>query len=169
MENKLQDPKKLKLNDAKVVFYTGPEDEKAEEYGTSITIALTPEQKKLIEAFCKTNNVGKNGDPSRGVANIKQYTNEETGTTTDQYTIKFNEYTKFAGLNGLDQKDLGFNAVVDVIAKAYDYNKFGGGTAISASAIVVKQGAAGNNDADLAELLEDLGDEEPSDSQVVPF
>ena len=31
MENKLQDPKKIKLNDAKVVFYTGPEDEKAAE------------------------------------------------------------------------------------------------------------------------------------------
>ena len=37
------DPAKLKLNGVKVVFYTGPEDEKAKEFGTSITIALDPE------------------------------------------------------------------------------------------------------------------------------
>lgn len=171
MENKLQDPKKIKINDAKVVFYTGPNDEKAAEYGTSLTIALTPVQKKQIEDFCKLNNVGKNGDAKRGIANIKQYTNEETGETTDQYTIKFNEHTKFAGLNGLSQNDLGYNAVVNIIANCYDYTKFGGGTAISASAIVVKQGAASNNDADLEELLNDLGEEAVAEdtSSPVPF
>lgn len=169
MENKLQDPKKIKLSGAKVVFYTSPEDEKAAEYGTSITIAVTPEQKKQIQAFCKENNVGKNGDPNRGVANIKEYTNEETGVTTEQFTIKFNEHTKFAGINGLSQSDLGYGAEVNVIANAYDYTKFGGGTAISASAIVVTKGSASSNDADLEELLDDLGDTEASDESVVPF
>ena len=170
MQNKLQDPKKIKLTGAKVVFYTGPEDEKAKEFGTSITIALTPEQKKQIEEFCKTNNVGKNGDANRGVANIKQYTNEDTGDTTDQYTLKFNEHTKFAGLNGLSQNNLGYGAEVNVVANAYDYTKFGGGTAVSASAIVVTKGAASSNDADLEELLDDLG-ETPTetDDSVVPF
>ena len=117
------------------------------------------------------NNVGKNGDAKRGIANVKQYTNEETGETTDQYTIKFNEHTKFAGLNGLSQNDLGYNAVVNIIANCYDYTKFGGGTAISASAIVVKQGAASNNDADLEELLNDLGEEAVAEdtSSPVPF
>lgn len=166
----LQDPKKIKLTDAKVVFYTGPEDEKAEEFGTSITIALTPEQKKQVEDFCKANNVGKNGDANRGVANIKQYTNEETGDTTDQYTLKFNEHTQFAGLNGLGQKDLGYGATVNVIANAYDYVKFGGGTAVSASAIVVKQGASSSNSADLEELLDELGENPQEDnSEPVPF
>lgn len=170
MENKLQDPKKIKITDAKVVFYTGPEDEKAAEFGTSITIALTPAQKKQVEDFCKLNNVGKNGDPKRGVANIKQYTNDETGDTTDQFSIKFNEHTQFAGINGLGQNDLGYNAVVNVIANCYDYTKFGGGTAISASAIVVKQGAASNNAADLEELLNDLGGEAAlEDTETVPF
>lgn len=169
MENKLQDPKKIKLTGAKVVFYTGPEDEKAAEFGTSITIALTAEQKKQVEDFCKTNNVGKNGDPKRGVANIKQYTNEETGDTTDQYTLKFNEHTQFAGLNGLGQNNLGYGAEVNVIANAYDYTKFGGGTAVSASAIVVTKGAASSNDADLEELLDDLGEEPATDESVVPF
>lgn len=167
----LQDPKKLKLTDAKVVFYTGPDDEKAAEFGTSITIALTPEQKKQIEDFVKTNNVGKNGDPKRGVANIKQYTHEETGETTDQFTVKFNDGTQFAGLNGLGQDNIGYGAVINLIANAYDYTKFGGGTAISASAVVVKQGAASSNDADLEELLDDLGEssENAQDTESVPF
>lgn len=167
----LQDPKKIKINGAKVVFYTGPEDEKAKEFGTSITIALTDESKKALEEFCKTNNVGKNGDPNRGVANIKQYTNEETGATTDQFSLKFNDHTAFAGLNGLSQKDLGYGAEVNVIANAYDYTKFGGGTAISASAIVVTKGAASSNQGDLDELLEDLGETvtEETDASVVPF
>ena len=169
MESKLQDPKKLKLKEAKVVFYTSPEDEKAKEFGTSITIALTPEQKKQVEEFVKTNNIGKNGDPNRGVANIKQYTNEETGDTTDQFTIKFNEHTKFAGVNGLGQKDLGYNAEVNVIANAYDYTKFGGGTAMSASAIVVTRGSASSSDADLEELLDDLGEDVTEEESVVPF
>lgn len=168
MENKLQDPKKIKLTGAKVVFYTGPEDEKASEFGTSITVALTEAQKKQIQEFCKTNNVGKNGDANRGTANIKQYTNEETGETTDQFTIKFNEHTQFAGLNGLGQNNLGYGATVNVIANTYDYTKFGGGTAISASAIVVTAGASSSNAADLEELLDDLGEEQTEES-VVPF
>ena len=163
----MQDPKKLKLTNAKVVFYTGPEDEKAQEFGTSITIALTDEQKKQIQAFVKENDVGKNGDPNKGVANIKEYTNDKTGDTTEQFTIKFNDNTQFAGKDGLGQKDLGYGAEVNVIAKAYEYTKFGGGVAMSASAIVVTKGAASSNDADLEELLDDLGDE-PETSDL-PF
>lgn len=163
----LSDPAKLKINNAKVVFYTGPEDEKAAEFGTSVTIALDAETKKQVEEFCKTNNVGKNGDPNKGKANIKQYTNEETGVTTDQFSIKFNEHTQFAGLNGLTQDDLGYGATINLIAKAYEYKKFGGGVAISASAIVVTKGAASNNDGDLAELMEDLGDQ--AETSEVPF
>lgn len=163
------DPKKLKLNGAKVVFYTGPEDEKAKEFGTSVTIALDADSKKMIEEFCKVNEVGKNGDPKKGVANIKQYTNEETGVTTDQFTVKFNEHTQFAGLNGLGQGDLGYGATINLIAKAYEYTKFGGGVAISASAIVVTKGAASNNDADLEELMDDLGETADVDAGDVPF
>lgn len=163
------DPKKLKLNGAKVVFYTSPEDEKAKEFGTSVTIALDADSKKMIEEFCKANEVGKNGDPKKGVANIKQYTNEETGVTTDQFTVKFNEHTQFAGLNGLGQKDLGYGATINLIAKAYEYSKFGGGVAISASAIVVTKGAASNNDADLEELMDDLGETADVEDTSVPF
>lgn len=167
----MQDPKKLKLTDAKVVFYTGPEDEKAAEFGTSITIALDAEKKKLVEDFVKENNVGKNGDPNKGKANIKEYTNDKTGETTEQFSIKFNNGTQFAGKDGLGQKDLGYGATVNIIAKAYEYTKFGGGVAISASAIVVTKGAASSNDADLEELLDDLGDApvENVEAEEIPF
>lgn len=168
--NNLQDPKKLKLNGCKVVFYTGPEDEKAKEYGTSITIQLDPEQKKIAEDFYKENNVGKNGDPNKGKAPIKPYTNEETGVTTEQLTIKFNDKTQWAGLNGLGQKDMGFSAVVNLIANAFEYSKFGGGVGVKASAIVVTKGAIGNNDEDLNELLGELGEDATEDDvAVVPF
>lgn len=171
MQNKLQDPKKLKLNNLKVVFYTGPEDEKAKEFGTSITVDVTDAAtRKALEDFVKENNIGKKGDPKCGVANIKEYTNEKTGETTQQFTIKFNEHTQFAGKNGLGQSDLGYGAVINLIAKAYEYTKFGGGIAMNASAVVVLSGSSSGNDADLEELLDDLGDEDTTDeASVVPF
>lgn len=166
----LQDPKKIKFNGAKVIFHTGPEDEKAKEFGTSVTIELTPDMKAELEKFAKENDLGKNGDPNKGKANIKQYTNEETGVTTDQFSIKYNDKTQFAGLNGLSQKDLGYGATINLIANAYEYKKFGGGVAMSASAIVVTKGSASSNDSDLAELMDDLGAEvTEDDASVVPF
>lgn len=166
----LQDPKKIKINNAKVIFHTGPEDEKAKEFGTSITIELTPDSKKSLEDFAKENNLGKNGDPNKGKANIKQYTNEETGVTTDQFSVKYNEHTQIAGINGLSAKDLGYGATVSLIANAYEYKKFGGGVAMSASAIVVTKGSASSADADMSELMEDLGDEvTEEEAPVTPF
>ena len=166
---KLQDPKKLKLSGCKVVFYTGPDDPKAEEFGTSVTIALDAEQKKAVQDFYKENNVGKNGDPKKGTANIKEYTNEETGVTTEQWTVKFGDKTQWAGLNGLSQNDMGYGATINLIAGAFDYSRFGGGVGVKANAIVLTKGAASNNDGDLAELMEDLGEEVEDDTESVPF
>lgn len=162
----MEDPKKIKLS-GKVIFYSGPDDPKAEEFGTSITLALDNKNQEAIKEFCKTNNVGKNSDPNRGTANLKTYTNDKTGETTIQYTVKFNDHTQFGGLNGLGQNDIGYGAEVYLIAKAYEYNKFGGGTAISATAVFVTKAAANNNDADLAELMSDLGD--AAEETDVPF
>lgn len=160
---------KLKLQKVKVVFYN-PEDEG---FGTSITIDCTdPAVKKQIEDWVKENNIGKDNP---GVANIKEYTNENTGETTLQFAFKINEYTKYAGINGLSQTDIGYGAVVDLIAQAYTYNnKFTSGkdrVGQSASAIVVRSGATSGGDADLAELLGDLGEEPEEETEVsgVPF
>ena len=160
---------KLKLKNVKVVFFN-PEDEG---FGTSITIDCTaPEVKKQIEDWVKENNIGKDNP---GVANIKEYTNENSGETTLQFAFKINEYTKYAGINGLSKDDLGYGAVVDLIAQAYTYNnRFTAGkdrVGQSASAIVVRSGASTGGDADLQELLGDLGEEPDEETEVssVPF
>ena len=160
---------KLKLQNVKVVFYN-PEDEG---FGTSITIDATDAKvKEQIADWVKTNNIGKD-EP--GVPKFKEYTSEKTGETTIQFAFKINDYTKYAGLNGLSEKDLGYGAVIDLIAQAFEYNnKFTGGktrVGQSVSAIVVKSAATSGADADLAELLGDLGEEEPEEAkaEALPF
>ena len=68
--------------------------------------------------------------------------------------------------------------MVDLIAQAYVYNnKFTAGkdrVGQSASAIVVRSGATTGGDADLAELLDDLGEEgeepkEETKAESIPF
>lgn len=160
---------KLKLQKVKVIFYNDVD----EGFGTSITIDATDENiRKQITDWVKQNNIGKDNP---GVANFKEYTNEKSGETTIQYSFRINEYTKYAGLNGLSEKDLGYGAVVDLIANAFVYNnRFTGGkdrVGQSASAIVVRSGATTGGDADLQELLGDLGEEPEEEVQAgnVPF
>ena len=160
---------KLKLQKVKVIFYNDVD----EGFGTSITIDATDENiKKQITDWVKENNIGKDNP---GVANFKEYTNEKSGETTIQYSFRINEYTKYAGLNGLSEKDLGYGAVVDLIANAFVYNnRFTGGkdrVGQSASAIVIRSGATTGGDADLQELLGDLGEEPEEEVQAgsVPF
>lgn len=159
---------KLKLKNVKVIFFN-PEDEG---FGTSITIDCSDKEvKKQIEDWVKKNNIGKDNP---GVANIKEYQPED-GETTYQFAFKISDYTKYAGVNGLGKDDLGFGAVVDLIAQAYTYNnKFTKGedrVGQSASAIVVRSGASSGGDADLAELLGEVGEEPESEITVdaVPF
>lgn len=159
---------KLKLKNVKTVFFN-PTDEG---FGTSITIDCTnPEVKKQIEEWVKDNNIGKDNP---GVANFKEYT-PENGDTTLQFAFKINEYTKYAGVNGLGKDDIGYGATIDLIAQAYTYNnKFTGGkdrVGQSASAIVVRSGATTGGDADLAELLGDISEEPEEETQItdVPF
>lgn len=161
---------KLKLQKVKVVFFN---DDPESDFGQSITIDCTDEAvEKLIVDWVKENNIGKDNP---GVANIKPYEFDD-GRKTRQYNIKINDFTKYAGINGLGKEDIGRGAVVDLIANAYPYNnKFTGGkTRIgqSASAIVVRSGAtSADGEADLAELLGDLGEEadEEVKAQGVPF
>ena len=159
---------KLKLQNVKVVFFN-PEDEG---FGTTITIDCSDEavKQKIID-WVKDNNIGKD---TPGVAKIKEYTPED-GATTYQFAFKINEYTKYAGINGLGKDDIGYGAIVDLIAQAYTYNnKFTAGKTLvgqSASAIVVRSGASAGGEADLQELLGDLA-EEPEDevkADGVPF
>ena len=169
--SELQNPAKLKLNDLRVVFYTKEDDEKVvkENYKPNFTVALSDEQAKEVEEFVKVNEVGKNGDPNKGVANIKEYTHPETGVKTKQFAFKFNEKTQWAGINGLGKENMGPGARVNIIVNAYPYRKFTGGVAMSASAVVLTKGtAAANAEEDLAELMAEVGGND-IDAGDVPF
>lgn len=159
---------KIKLKNVKVVFFS-PEDEG---YGKSITIDCTDEAvKNQIVEWVKVNNIGKDNP---GVAKIRPYTNPDTGTTTYQFVFKITDRTQYAGIDGLGKDDIGRGSIVDLIANAYPYNnKWSQGkdkTGQSASAIVVRS-RGGSSDADLAELLGEMGEEPESEvkAEGVPF
>lgn len=163
------DKKKLKLKDIRVVFYN-PEDEG---FGRSITVDATDSKvKEQITNWVKENNIGKD-EP--GVPKFKEYTNEKSGETTTQFQFKINDFTKYAGINGLSQENLGYGAIVDLIANSFEYsNKFTGGkerVGQSVSAIVIKSGASSGGDADLAELLGEVAEEpeETREESDIPF
>lgn len=162
---------KLKLKDVRVIFVSFED----EGFGRSITIDATDETvKKQITDWVKRNNIGKD-EP--GVPKFKEYTNEKTGETTTQFAFKLNDYTKYAGINGLGQKDIAYGSHIDLIANSFEYsNKFTSGktrVGQSVSAIVVRSGGSTGGDADLNELLEDLGDTEDTEGEVtessIPF
>lgn len=134
---------KITLRDVEVVFANLAD----EGFGKSITVNATDKDvKKAITDWVVKNNIGK-GDKA-GKPNFKEYEGKE------QYAFKINDYTRFAGLNGLSEKDLGFGARISLIANAFAYdNKFGKGISGSLSAVVIEKRAATSADGDLAELL----------------
>ena len=163
------DKKKLKLKDVKVIFHS-PVDEG---FGRSITIDATDSKvKEQITNWVKENNIGKDNP---GVPKFKEYTNEKTGETTTQFAFKLNDYTKCVGINGLSQENLGYGAIVDLIANSFSYsNKFTGGktrVGQSVSAIVIKSGASSGGDADLQELLGEVAEEPENEvkTESIPF
>lgn len=159
---------KITIKNAKVVFFN-PEDDG---FGTSITIECTPEIQEQIESWYKENNIGKDNP---GVPKFKEYTAEGKDTVI-QFAFKITDKTNYAGINGLGKDNLGYGAVVDLIARAFEYNnKFTAGktkVGQSVSAVVIRSGASSGGEADLAELLGDVEDtEEEEEVKVsdIPF
>ena len=127
----MENTKTLQLFDIKVIFA----DLEDRGFGRNIVIDATDEkvQKAIIE-WVKENNI--NG----GEAKFKDYTDKE-GKTTKQYTFKLSQYTEFGGADNLNEKAIGFVAVVNLLASAYEYdNKFGKGVSASLRAVYVKEG-----------------------------
>lgn len=143
---------KIKLNSVKVVFA----NMKDEGFGRSITIdATNPETQKTIEEWVKDNNIGK--ADNAGKANFKEY-EPEVGDKVIQYSFKINDYTKIVGVNGLVSDDLGYGAVVSIMAQAFQYdNKFGKGTSASLTAVVITASVRTSSDDDVDELLSEAG------------
>lgn len=124
--------KELVLKNVKVIFA----DLEDRGFGRNIVIDATDiDVREAIAAWVKDNNI--NG----GEAKFKDYTTKE-GEETKQYTFKLSQYTEFDGDNNLNEKSLGFGAIINLSAAAYDYNnKFGAGTSASLRAVYIKQGA----------------------------
>lgn len=125
--------KTIQLFDVKVIFA----DLEDRGFGRNIVIDATDQATQdAITMWVKDNNI--NG----GNAHFKDYTTKE-GVATKQYTFKLSNYTQFGGDNNLDEKSLGYGAIINLLASAYDYdNKFGKGTSASLRAVYVKEGAA---------------------------
>lgn len=124
--------KEIVLKNVKVIFA----DLEDRGFGRNIVIDATdPAVRDAISNWVKDNNI--NG----GEAKFKDYTTKE-GEETKQYTFKLSNYTEFDGDNNLNEKSLGYGAIVNLSASAYDYNnKFGAGTSASLRAVYIKQGA----------------------------
>lgn len=101
-------------------------------FGRSITIdATNSDVQKQITEWVKANNI--NG----GTPKFKDYTDKE-GTTTKQYSFKLSDYTQIAGKDSMDEKSLGYGAVVNLQARAFEYdNNFGKGISASLDGIFV--------------------------------
>lgn len=147
----MDDKTKLTLRNVEVVF-ANLEDEG---FGRSITVNATDKTvKQAITEWVEFNKIGK-GDKA-GKPNFKEYEDKF------QYSFKINDFTRFAGLNGLSEKDLGFGAMVSLIANSFEYdNKFGKGMSGSLSAVVIEKRASTSADADLEELMLGMGQQDP--------
>ena len=132
--------KELILKHVKVIF--AELEDKG--FGRNLTIDATePESQKQISEWVKVNNI--NG----GVAKFKDYTNKD-GITTKQYNFKFSDYTDIAGKE--EATDLGYGAVVNILAKAYEYdNKFGKGISASLASVYVVEPKINSNMDKIAE------------------
>lgn len=116
-------------------------------FGRSITIDATEKEiQKSITEWVKANNI--NG----GTPKFKEYTNEKDGKTTIQYNFKLSDYTQINGKDGLGEKELGYGAVVNLQARAYEYeNKFGKGISSSLDGIFVVEPTKNTVMANIAE------------------
>lgn len=137
------DDKTIVLTHVSIIF----SELKDKGYGRNIVIDATDAKiQKAISEWVKKNNI--NG----GEAKFKEYTNEKDGKTTIQYTFKLSEYTQINGKDDMGEKELGYGAVVNLQARAFEYeNKFGKGISASLDGIFVVEPAKNNVMSNIAE------------------
>ena len=120
--------KELVLNHVKIIFSELTD----KGFGRNITIDVTdPKVQQEISDWAKYNNV------QGGAPKFKKYEGKD-GKVTMQYSLKISDYTKIEGKDGLGEANLGYGAVVNLIARAFEYNnKFGSGVSASLAGIYV--------------------------------
>ena len=133
-------PKDLTLKHVDVIFAELVD----KGYGKSITIDVTDQiLQDTIKAWADENGI---------TPKFKDYTDKKTSKVTKQYQIKFSKYTQVAGKNGETEQQLGYGAVVNLRARAFEYdNKFGKGISASLAGVYIIEPAKNNTMADLAE------------------
>lgn len=146
--------KKLVIENVKIIFA----ELKDKEFGSRITIDVTD---KAIQ-----DQITKWGEDNGVSVNFKDYTNEETGETTKQYSMKLAQFVNVVpadasredmieGIDALAEKGLrslkiGRGAEVKIVASSYEYeNKFGKGVSASVTALRVNKCAEFTSDSDL--------------------
>lgn len=140
--------KKLVLKNVKLLFV----EIKDKDFGSSITIDVSNENvRKEIENYYASENL---------TPKFKDYTNEKSGETTKQFSVKLASFVKIqdeAGTeydldvieNNLHTAKLGYGAELNIAIRPYDYdNKFGKGRSASVSAIKIVKGAEFKDDMD---------------------
>ena len=134
--------KTIQLFDVKVIFA----DLEDRGFGRNIVIDATDQATQdAISIWYKDNKIN-GGEPK-----FKEYTTKE-GVETKQFTFKLSKYTQFGGKDNLDEKALGYGAIVNLLASAYDYdNKYGKGTSAALRAVYIKEGATKSALADISE------------------
>lgn len=149
---------KLKIENAEIVFANLTDNG----FGTSLTIKVTPEIEKQLTEFYAKNKIG-NEKTVIGVPNFKDYEG------TKHISLRINDSTKFAGINGLTTENLGFGAKVNFFLNAFEYNnKFTKGktyVGASISAVVILSGRKTGADADLSDLLNEINQEEEKNNE----
>lgn len=135
-----ENPKDLTLKHVNVIFAELVD----KGYGKSITIDVTDHVlQDTINAWADENGI---------TPKFKDYTDKKTGKVTTQYQLKFSKYTQVAGKNGETEQQLGYGAVVNLRARAFEYdNKFGKGISASLAGVYIIEPAKNNTMADLAE------------------
>ena len=114
--------------------------------------------------------VERNGVGERGNAGKPQFAEYRPDKTSDEvhyrYSFRITEKTRFNGINGLGEDDIGRGAIVSLIASPYKYDKFGGGVGRSLNAVKVLSAAENSNDQDMDDLMGESDDEIGSDEEI---
>lgn len=113
-------------------------------YGRNVTIDVTDDAIRTdIENWANENGLK---------LRIKDYTQKD-GNVVKQLQLKFSKFMKVSGKESAwTEQNLGFGAVINLIANVYDYdNKFGKGTTASISNIFIIEPATNSKMDSIAE------------------
>ena len=103
-------------------------------FGRNITIDASDKNiQTAIKNWCEQNGLK---------FKLKEYTNEKTNKTTQQYSFKLSDYTEISGKDGLNESNLGYQAIINLKARPFEYdNQFGKGKSSSLVGIYIVNGS----------------------------